>query len=78
MKKVVGYLAAFLVFAVTALVVGGVEGLYQGLLPNYSERALSNIESFSNIFGLVLCFWLARLTYKKVVGNPKDIEEEVS
>ena len=80
MKKLQGWIVVFLVFALFTPVIQFMEPTYSILFPDLSDRALANIESVSNIAGLVLAIAVARIAYKRITtskkGNSIDSESE--
>ena len=60
-----------------AALAGIVEGLYQALFPDLSDRALRNIEAISNIVGLALAIILSVKTYKRLAKTQGDRCEDI-
>ena len=69
LRKILAAIAAFIVLGLIALLVGSLEEQYQIMFPNYSDVALRNIESVSNIVGLVLAVVLSIKTYKLLAAK---------
>lgn len=74
MRKLGGWVVAILVFAVSSLVAAEVllvAGTFFGMaFLDYSERAARNVESAANILALVIGYFPARMSYKRIVrGN---------
>ncbi len=65
-------IVAIVVFVLIAALAGTLEGLYQTLFPDLSDRALRNIEAISNIVGLVLAVILSIKTYQRLTKTQGD------
>ncbi len=71
LRKILAAVVAFVVLGLIALLVGSLEEQYQTIFPNISIVALRNIESVSNIAGLVIAVMLSIKTYKRL-ATKKD------
>ena len=71
LRKILAAVVAFVVLGLIALLVGSLEEQYQTIFPNISIVALRNIESVSNIAGLVIAVMLSIKTYKRL-ATEKD------
>ena len=71
LRKIMAVVVAFVVLGLISLLVGGLEDLYRVIFPNFSDVALANIESTSNIAGLVIAVMLSIKTYKRL-ATEKD------
>ena len=69
MKKIIGFIIGFIVFAVVTQFIGFLEPRYAVFLPELSGRVLRNIEAGSNIAGFFLAIFLGVRTYKSIASN---------
>ncbi len=72
LKKTLAAIVATVVFVLLVALVGSLEGLYQSIFPDLSDRALRNIEAISNIAGLVLAVILSIKTYQRLTKTQGD------
>ncbi len=72
LKKLLAVIAAFVVLGLVALLVGSLEEQYQRMFPDISDVALRNIESVSNIVGLVVAIVLSIMTYRRLAKKKKN------
>jgi len=73
LKKTLAVIVAFVVLGLLSWFVGYLEGQYQFLFPDLSARALRNIESVSNIVGLVLTVYISIKVYKRLAKIPPPV-----
>ena len=82
MKKLLGWIVVIIVFALFTSVIQFMAPTYSVMFPDFSDRALRNIESASNIIGLVLAVVAARFAYKSVTASKehhsKNSEKDTS
>ncbi len=78
LKKTLAVIVALVVLGLLSWFVGYLEGQYQFLFPDLSARALRNIESVSNIVGLVLAVYISIKVYKRLAKiPPKESAEKI-
>lgn len=65
-KRLLAIIVGIFVSLITIVLIGKCEGMYAYLFPNYSERALRNVEALHNILGLIFGVVVGVKAYQRI------------